>query len=161
MNGKLGLALVLAAAACMAAGCPGPGARGANGSGDGAMVDSTELAAQARPPIPDVPVPVDFRYIEDRSYSWAAPGVRTIVHVYHGPKDKFVVARFFWNQMRLAGWQKVDESDGWSVKTMRFTKDGEDCYITLQDGPLFVKTEVRVQVFPGARAVQSGANRKQ
>jgi hypothetical protein len=156
MNGKLGLAMALAAAACLAAGCPGPGS-----AGNGALVDATELAAQARPPIPDVPMPVGFRYIEDRSYSWAGPGVRTIIHVYHGPKDKFAVARFFWKQMPLAGWQKMDESDGWSVKTMRFAKDTETCHITLQDGPMFVKTEVRVQVVPGGRAGEAGANRKQ
>jgi hypothetical protein len=152
MNGKLGLALILAAAAGMAVGCGGSSTSSAAGSSDPALADATELAAQARPPIPDVPMPVDFRYIDDRSYSWDAPGVRTIVHVYHGSKDKFAVARFFRKQMPLAGWARVSESEGWNVKTMDFTKGGESCRITLQDGPIFVKTEVRVQVFPGARA---------
>jgi hypothetical protein len=161
MNGKLGWVWALAAGACLVAGCPGPNAGAPNGSGNGALVDSTELAAQARPPIPDVPMPVDFRYVEDRSYSWAAPGARTIVHVYHGPKDKFAVARFFRKQMPLAGWGLVNESDGWSVKTMDFTKANEICRITLQDGGLFVKTEVRVQVGPGPRAGESGTSRKQ
>jgi hypothetical protein len=160
MNGKLGLAMVFvtataAAALCMTAGCPRSGGSGA--SGEAAMVEP-ELAAQASPPIPDVPVPMGFSYVENRSSSSAVPGVRAVTHTYHGSKDKFAAARFFRKQMQMSGWQLATETDGWAVKTMDFTKENEACRITLQDGPIFVKTEVRVQIYPAARA--GGATRK-
>ncbi len=149
---------VLLAAAGLAVGCNGSG--GAGGPAAAAPADATELAAEATPAIPDVPLPLGFKYVENRSYSSAAPGVRMIVHVYEGPKDKFAVARFYRKQMPLSGWQIKNETDVLAVKTLEFTKESESCRITLQDGGLFTKTEVRVHVFPGTGS-RDGSYRKQ
>jgi hypothetical protein len=155
MTGKLAMMLGLAAA--LAAGCTNQGSAGPSGA---APADPSELQPKANPTIADVPIPVDFRYIGDRSLDSVAPGIRVIYYVFRGNKDNLAVARFFRKQMPLSGWQIRGEQGALGVKTMEFGKESEICRIVIQDGPLFDKTEVRVNIFPVGHPGEAPSPRK-
>lgn len=149
MNGKLAWTLVLGAAGLLA-GCPSSSTEPGNGPAP------TELAPMAIPPIPEVPLPVGFRLIEDRSLSMIRPGVQMIAHTYRGPADKYAVRRFYWKQMPLSGWVRRSENDVHSVAVMDWDKEGGDCRITIQDGGLFDKTEIKIEVHTIEKAAPGG-----
>ncbi|HUS47719.1 MAG TPA: hypothetical protein VNA25_21450 [Phycisphaerae bacterium] len=119
-----------------------------------------ELQAQVRPPLSDVPMPVKFKYKDNKSRSFDVPGIRFVDHVYTGPSEKFAVARFFRNQMPLSGWSRKTETQVQGIVKQEFDKDGETCRITLSDHGLFGGTKVQVEVYPSGRAPGSGGPRE-
>jgi len=114
-----------------------------------------ELRAQARPPIPDLPVPVGFRLDEGKSRTFEAGGARYIDHVYRGGSDKFTVARFFKKQMQISRWTLMTSMFVQGDIRLDFEKGAERCSITITDGDLFHKTHVNVQLWV-SRPIQRG-----
>ncbi len=113
-----------------------------------------ELRAQARPPIPDLPVPIGYRLDEGKSRTFEAGGARYIDHVYRGGADKFTVARFFKKQMQISRWTLMTSMFVQGDIRLDFQKGAERCSITITDGDLVNRTHVNVQLWV-SRPIQS------
>jgi len=118
------------------------------GCGGVARDDSGTIMPQAIPPIQDVPVPVGFRYVDKASLDASSHGVRTIVHTYSGPVDKFETKRFFRSQMSQSGWGVTSDISFKGVQTLMFVKNNETCRIMITDGGLLGGSRVEVQIHP-------------
>ena len=150
MNGKLGWALGLAAAAFLMAGCPSTNTD--NAGGGMTPTDSSELAAMAKPYILEVPTPVGFKYKDEKSKSATFGNGRYINHIYNGSADKYAVARFYRKQMPVAGWALKPETQSQGAVFQEYDRKGETCRIRIYDGGLFDRTEIEVTVFSNPQA---------
>ncbi len=151
MNRIYSLGVLLAVVFGLIAGCNGSKTAATEPTGP-----VEELAAQARTPIPDVPMPVKFKYRDNKSRSFTVPGIRFVDHVYTGPSEKFAVARFFRKQMPLSGWARKSETQAQGIVTQEFDKEGETCRVILSNHGLFGGTEVKVQLYPSGRPAAPG-----
>jgi len=115
------------------------------------MQAASDLVAQARPPIPDVPVPIGFELDQGKSRNFAAAGQRYVDHVYKGGSDKYAVARFFKRQMPVSRWTLVTDMFAQGNITLDFEKQAERCRITLYDGSLLHPTKFKVQLWTSGR----------
>jgi len=138
--------LLSASLAAVAAGCDGT--QNVNDPSErNRVAPILELRAQARPPIPDLPVPIGFRLDEGKSRTFEAGGARYIDHVYRGGADKFTVARFFKKQMQISRWTLMASMFVQGNIRLDFEKGAERCSITITDGDLFNKTHVKMQLW--------------
>lgn len=106
-----------------------------------------DLGAQARSPLPDVPLPAGFELEELRSRSWKSGENRFVDHMYEGRGDKFAVSRFYEKQMPVSGWTMESDQFLQGRGTMDFVKGHERCRITYYDETLG-KTVVLVAIWP-------------
>jgi len=111
------------------------------------------LIAALNSPIADVPVPAGFTMIKAESTSKVAPAssLRFVDHQYSGSDDFLPVVRFYRDQLPTKGWTWIDQSQGSGQVMLHFTKNSEDCYITVKDGSLIKNTHIRVKIDPMAR----------
>src|ERR1035437_478460 len=111
------------------------------------------LIAAPGSPIADVPVPAGFEMIKSVSTSNVvlALSQRFVDHQYSGSDDFLPVARFYKDQMPGKGWTMVDQSQGNATVTLHFTKNSEDCHVTVKDGTWATKTNIRVKIDPIVR----------
>lgn len=117
-------------------------------AGGGCQQSSTmDLGAQARSPLPDVPVPDGFTLVELRSRSWQSGQSRFVDHMYEGRGEKFAVSRFYEKQMPTAGWTLESSQFLQGRGTMDFAKGDEHCRITFYDKGLG-GTAVLVAIWP-------------
>lgn len=137
MLGKRGLGLALGIAILLAAGA----CAGAQRSGQGAL-----LAASPRPYEPDIPLPRGFRLADQSSEDWAAGPIRYVRHRYTGRADKYVVRRFYLEQMPLVRWTAVSNGNLGGCHTLRFKRRGETCTVSIADEPGSWFGRVRVEV---------------
>jgi hypothetical protein len=152
---RLALALL---AACWAGGCTKPVSTDASG----APVDPKELQAKASPAFVEVPMPVGFKYDEDRSRSATWPGGEYIDHFYTGSSDRFEVARFYRKQMPLSGWlAKPEDQSGGGIITQEYDRQGKTCRVRISNAGVFTGTEIHVTVFPNPQAAGPAGVRKQ
>ncbi len=102
-------------------------------------------------PIADVPVPAGFS-MTSNSTSQVIPssGLRFVDHQYKGDDDVLPVVRFYRDQLPSRGWTLVDQSQLHKEITLHFTKNNENCAITVWPGLL--DTHIRIKIDP------SGAN---
>ena len=149
MNARRVVGVVLVTAAMAVAGCNGD--KKVEGSGDSSAKASIELVPMARPPIPDLPVPIGFDLDQGRSRNLAAAGVRWVDHLYKGKADKFAVARFYRKQMPLSRWILVTELFAKGNLTLDFERQSDRCHVTVSDGSLFHPTYVRVELWTAGR----------
>jgi hypothetical protein len=147
MNARRVVGVLLMAAAVIA-GCNN---KKMEDSGESSSEASVELVAQARPPIPDLPVPIGFDLDQRRSRNLAAAGVRWIDHLYKGKADKFSVARFYRRQMPLTRWTLVTEMFAKGNLTLDFERQADRCHVTMSDGSLFHPTYVHVELWTAGR----------
>jgi len=150
---RQGMLIVLVlAAAMLAAGCGNKTQTVDSSSGAPRVVDPyPELLAQARPPIPDLPVPLGFDLNEGKSRSFAAAGARYVDHVYSGGSDKFSVARFYKRQMPNNRWTLVTEMFIQGETMLDFEKDTERCRVIVTGGGLFHSSKVKIQLWTSGR----------
>ncbi len=124
-------------------------------SSSGAPVEvapETRLVAKSRPPIPDVPVPLEFGLDEGRSRNFAAAGTRYVDHVYEGSADKFSVGRFYKKHMPVNGWTLVTDMFVQGRIIQHYEKDMETAHLTIYDaGGLGGGTKVELQLFTSGR----------
>jgi len=130
-----------------------PGAQPAGGAPDapGAVGPPTELMYMSRPPIADLPVPVGFELVENRSRNLAAAGARFVDHVYSGRADKFAVWRFYKRLMPINRWALVTDKFVQGEIQMDFEKESERCQVTVTDGGFLQPTVVKMAVMPSGR----------
>lgn len=117
-----------------------------------------ELIAQGQPPIPDFPVPMGFKLIENKSRDYALPGARFVDHVYKGSKNKITVKRFYERQMPINRWTLATAMFVRGDIVMDFEKETERCRLNITDGGLFGPTYIKVQLWTSGR-VQSPSGR--
>ena len=102
-------------------------------------------------PIADVPVPAGFT-MSGASTSQIDPGrnLRFVDHRYNGDDDVLPVVRFYRDQLPTKGWTLVDQNQLHHEVTLRFTKNAEDCTVTVWPGTL--DTHIRIRINPAASA---------
>ena len=101
------------------------GAADSGGYNSPAPVQPTGLLAKARPPVPDLPVPIGFDMVEDISRSYESAGARFIDHSFRGKARKFDVERFCRIQLPLKGWTFRGSQMVRGAFTMRYEKGNE------------------------------------
>jgi hypothetical protein len=98
-------------------------------------------------PIADVPVPAGFS-MTSNSTSQVIPssGLRFVDHQYKGDDDVLPVVRFYRDQLPQRGWTLVDQSQLHKEITLHFTKNNENCAVTVWPGTL--DTHIRIKIDP-------------
>jgi len=106
-----------------------------------------ELAAVAKPPVADLPVPADFKLDEDRSRSCDSGVARFVDHLYWGSASKFAVSRFYKKAMVARKWRFVSETFSLGDQDLRFKKPGETCKVTISSGSWLHPTKLKLQLW--------------
>jgi len=130
--------LTLLALPCVLAGCA---------LFDGGSNPGLELAAQANPPVFDLPVPKGFKLDEGNSRSFDSGAARFVDHVYLGSASKFAVARFYKKVMVSKGWIFVNETFSLGKLSLRFEKPGERCWVFITPGSWLHPTKLELQLW--------------
>lgn len=119
------------------------------------VASPSELIAQSRPPVPDVPLPIKFTFEDTKSRSYAVAGIRIIDHSYvdrswFNKADKWAVGRFYKRQMLVNRWTLESDQMVRGTICLQFNKDKEHCKITItdNDSPVMSPTRVAVEVMP-------------
>lgn len=135
----------------VSAGCTANINTGAAPSGGGGGAGK-ELQGQARTHMPDVPVPVGFKLVDDRSRSYKNnTGLRWVDYLYKGRKNKLDVIAFYEKQMPSYQWTPQLTQSVQGRTALDFTKEHERCRITVFGGGTFGSTYIHVFISPGAR----------
>jgi hypothetical protein len=154
MNPKWIVAVL--AALALACGCTKTETIDASSGAPRQMRSPNDLVAQARPPIPDVPLPIGFDLDEGKSRNFAAAGLRWVDHFYKGGSDKFAVARFYKRQMPVNRWTLVTDMFTQGQIMLDFEKGAERCRVIVSDGSLFHPTRVKAQLWTSGRVPTPG-----
>lgn len=112
-----------------------------------------DLVAQPRPPVPDIPVPSDFKLEEKMSRSRSRGTWRTVDYLYRGSGEKFAVIRFFERQMPINGWTATDKRFVQGRATLNFVNDNEVCSITVYNASGWNGTYIHVDVSPSGETI--------
>jgi hypothetical protein len=145
------VALVLALSACLCGCTEQTSTVGATEDTQQLLDLPPELAAQARPPILDLPVPVGFSMDERRSRDFAAAGARYVDHVYKGRSDKFAVGRFYKRNMPRSRWVLVTDMFVQGDIMLDFEKQTERCRIIVAKGDPIHTVHVKAQLWTTGR----------
>jgi hypothetical protein len=98
--------------------------------------------------IPDVPVPVGFKFDAGQSNDRIGGDVRVVVHTYKGGLGSMNVAEtceWYRQSMPGNGWQKMEESFSDKCHRFLFVKGNENCWISIWDD---WGTKILIQIFP-------------
>ena len=104
----------------------------------------SDLVAQSRPPIPDLPVPIGFYMDESKSRNYAFAGGRLVDHVYSGRGDKLAIKRFYERQMPISRWALVTAMFVQGDIMMDFERDNERCRVSLNDAGWFSRVHIKI-----------------
>jgi len=138
---------VVASLACLAGCTRAPQTVESSGGAYREVSTEAKMIAKARPPIPDMPVPIGFHLDEGRSRSFAAGGYRHVDHVYKGSGDKWAVAWFYKRQMPINRWELTTDLFAQGDIWLEFEKQTERCKIVITSGGLFNEVTVKVQLW--------------
>ncbi|MDP6045718.1 MAG: hypothetical protein QGH94_12305 [Phycisphaerae bacterium] len=130
--------LGLAALLCMLSGC-------AWFSGD--SNPGMELAARAKSPVADLPVPMGFTIDAERSRTFDSGVARLVDHLYTGNASTFAVARFYKKAMVLRRWRFVNETFSLGDQDLRFTRPGETCRVRITPGSWLHPTKLKLELW--------------
>jgi hypothetical protein len=132
----LRLALVLGATAVALGGCTSDKNPG------------TPLIPAVNAPISDVPLPAGFTIDMSKSISHVVPGnsFRSVNHEYKGSDAAIPVVRFYKDQMPPKGWTLIDQNEVKGKYTLRFSKNKEDCAVSVWEGTF--DTHINVTIGP-------------
>jgi hypothetical protein len=142
----------------VAAGCDSNGRMiGTGNSGPDTVPEPDQsLVAQARPPLPDVPLPVGYTLTEGKSRSMAVPGVRMVDHWYSGREDKWATGRFYKRQMVANQWTQDSDRMVRGDIELDFVKGRERAKITISDGSWWT-TDIHLEVYLSATGGSAAA----
>jgi hypothetical protein len=113
-----------------------------------------DLDPSPNSPIADVPIPIGYTMSSD-STSKVVPGnqIRFVDHHYKGDADLLPLVKFYRDHMPEFKWNLVDQNQtAGSEVTMHYTKNSEDCYVSLTPGR-FGYTYIRVRIDPIGRDI--------
>ena len=106
-----------------------------------------ELAAVAKPPVADLPVPLGFKLDEDHSRSNDSGVARFVDHLYWGSASKFAVSRFYKKAMVARRWRFVSETFSLGEQNLRFEKSGEKVSVFITSGSWLHPTKLKLQLW--------------
>lgn len=147
MSARIALVVGALAAWTLLAGCNNSATIDTGGGAPREVASSSELVAQARPPIPDLPVPIGFSLDAKNSRSFAGAGTRWVVHRYAGGESKWAVGRFYKRQMEVHGWQLDSDRMIQGTIYLDFSKAGQRCVVKVTDGSWFTRTVIWIEVY--------------
>ena len=113
----------------------------------GASNPGVELAAVAKPPVADLPVPFGFKLDEGASRSNDSGVARFVDHLYWGEASKFAVSRFYKKAIVARKWRFVSETFSLGDQNLRFDRPGEKCSVFITSGSWLHPTKVKVQLW--------------
>lgn len=119
-----------------------------------------ELVPDARPPIPDLPVPIGFKMDEGESLDYALHGARFVNHKYKGGSEKLAVKRFYERYMPVNRWTLTTAMFVSGDIMMDFEKETERCRVTITGGTLFSKSYIYVRLWTSG-PIQSATEQAQ
>ena len=143
--------MTAAAAAAAGAGCNGGQTIDASSGAPRLVQPTASLVAQARPPVPDLPVPFGFKLDEGASRNYDLAGARLVDHVYKGSAPRLQVKRFYEEQMPINRWSLVTAMFITGEVLLDFEKESERCHIIVGKGDLFHPTVIRVKLWTSGR----------
>jgi hypothetical protein len=106
-----------------------------------------ELAAAAKSPVADLPVPVGFTIDADRSRTFDSGVARLVDHLYTGRASTFAVARFYKKAMVLRQWRFVSETFSLGDQDLRFKRPGETCRVRITPGSWLHPTKLKLELW--------------
>jgi len=116
------------------------------------VAPTQDLVGMARPPIPDLPIPIGFSLDEGRSRNYTIGSGRIVDHVYRGKGDKLAVKQFYERQMVIQRWALVSAMFVTGDIALDFEKENERCHIVIKDvGTWSSRVEVVVTITTSAR----------
>jgi hypothetical protein len=101
-----------------------------------------ELVADTQSPIPDVPKPVGFLFIESRSSSQSTPTQRRVTHVYEGLATRAQAADYYRKTLPTRGWKAVDDTMDQNISVLNFTKGNEGLQVRVSESGRFLTVQV-------------------
>lgn len=106
------------------------------------------LVPQARPPIPDIPVPIGMKMIEDISRNYESADARFVDHTYQGREERADVARFYRTHMPVNGWTTRGSRMVRGTYVLMFEKDSEFAEVRIESDSTLTgqRTSVNVSV---------------
>jgi len=94
----------------------------------------------------DIPIPLEFEFLPDKSWSHVAPSFRTGVMNDKGDTLLSRSKSFFASEMPASGWDLVElREPSRNAAIMKFSKGEETCTVTLRraDNLIYLTVEIR------------------
>lgn len=88
------------------------------------------IEPQASTKFSDIPVPMGFKFLPQKSYSFNNSGVRVALLKYEGKADAEQVVNFYREQMSMYNWQLLNIVE-FGERMLNFDREQETCIITL------------------------------
>ena len=110
------------------------------------VAPAQDLVGTARPPIPDLPIPIGFSLDEGRSRNYTIGSGRIVDHLYRGKGDKLAVKQFYERQMGIQRWALVSAMFVTGDIALDFEKDNERCHVVIKDAGSWLSSRVEVGV---------------
>ena len=104
-----------------------------------------ELVADPQSPIPDVPKPVGFLFIESRSNSQSSPTQRRVTHVYEGLATRAQAADYYRKTLLGKGWIASQDTMDASTSVLNFTKGNEGLQVRVSESGRFLTVIVQIR----------------
>jgi hypothetical protein len=104
-----------------------------------------ELVADPQSPIPDVPKPVGFLFIESRSNSQSSPTQRRVTHVYEGLATRSQAADYYRKTLLGKGWIASQDTMDASTSVLNFTKANEGLQVRVSESGRFLTVLVQIR----------------
>jgi hypothetical protein len=134
---KFTIYLLFAAAALCTVGCA---------TDDGASLPMA--ASKSKSWVADVPVPLQFSLVTDRSRHWSDGQLRWVDHLYAGNGSAQVLFTFYERQMPMHRWVLQNHELMQGEAILNYIKDQERCRIVIHGGDMLEKSYVKVAITP-------------
>ncbi len=106
------------------------------------------LVGMPSPILQDIPIPTDFKIVNDRSRSWTDGTLRFADLLYKGRADSTAIQKFYSQQMPTCHWIAQTEMFAQGRSTMDYVKSGEKCRVTVYKEGVFGETYIQVAIWP-------------
>lgn len=104
-----------------------------------------ELVADPHSPIPDVPKPVGFLFIESRSSSQSTPTQRRVTHAYEGLATRAQAADYYRKTLPGKGWIASQDTMDKNTSVLNFTKGNEGLQVRVSESGRFLTVLVQIR----------------
>ena len=112
-----------------------------------------DLIAISKPYVPDVPVPLNFKIVENRSIDFGSGSARYVRHVYKGKADKWDVKGFYEKQMPINRWSLVTYINEDGEISLDYEKGNERCRVMVTGGDWLYPVRVTVRLWTSGPVV--------
>lgn len=92
----------------------------------------------------DIPVPVEYTMLRDRSHSFQGSRFRTAVLIYEGPLDSGMALSFYRDEMPKSGWALDSFHRDYNFVDMRYRKGPEQLIVVVRSTVFGSRTEMQL-----------------